>query len=64
LEFNADGTFKRLGIGPTDISDVKDGAWQIDPANGDEVRVEVDGQPQLMKIHDLKRDRMAIKRNS
>ena len=62
LQFNEDGTFKRIGIGATDISSVKDGAWQIDHANADQVHVEVDGQLQLLEIQDLKQDRMTIKR--
>jgi hypothetical protein len=62
LQFDEDGTFKRIGIGATDISSVKQGAWQIDHANADRVRVEVDGQPQMLEIHDLKQDRMTLKR--
>jgi hypothetical protein len=63
LEFNADGTFKRIGIGATDISNVHDGAWQIDDANAGHVRVEVDGKPQLLKIQDLQKDRLTVKRD-
>jgi hypothetical protein len=62
MQFNADGTFKRIGIGATDISSVKEGAWQVDRANADQVRVEVDGQPQTLEIQDLKADRLTVKR--
>ena len=62
LQFNADGTFKRIGIGATDLSSVKQGAWQVDPAKAGEVRVEVDGQPQTLQIEDLKQDRLTVKR--
>ncbi|MER8786013.1 hypothetical protein NKH60_33460 [Mesorhizobium sp. M1006] len=62
LQFNEDGTFERIGIGSTDISNVKEGAWQIDRSNAACVRVEVDGEPQLLEIKDLKHDRMTIKR--
>jgi hypothetical protein len=41
---------------------VKEGAWQIDRANVDRVRVEVDGEHQFLEIQDLKHDRMALKR--
>ena len=61
LQFNEDGTFKRIGIGATDISNVKEGAWQIDRTNAGSVRVEVDGEPQLLEIKELKQDRMTIK---
>src|SRR5262245_16748059 len=64
MKFNSDGTFKRIGIGPTDISSVKSGAWKIGPGSGNEVRVEVEGEPQLLKIEELKQDRLAIKRSS
>lgn len=62
LQFNEDGTFKRIGIGATDISSVKEGAWQIDRANADRVSVEVDGQAQLLEIRDIKPDRLTLKR--
>jgi hypothetical protein len=64
IEFNSDGTFKRIAIGSTDISNVRSGAWKIDAGNVDEVHVEVEGEPQLLKIQELKRDRLTIKRNS
>jgi hypothetical protein len=64
FKFEADGTFKRIGIGATDISKVKEGKWQFDQAKADHVHVEVDGEPQVMKIEDLKPDRMTIKRGS
>ncbi len=62
LQFNEDGTFKRIGIGATDISNVKEGAWEIDRTNPDLVRVEVDDERQFLEIQDLKQDRMTLKR--
>lgn len=62
LQFKQDGTFKRIGIGATDIASVRAGAWQIDDANADRVRVEVSDQSQVLEIQDLKRDRMTVKR--
>jgi len=62
LQFNEDGTFKRIGIGATDISNVKEGAWRIDRTNADRVQVEVDGEHQSLEIQDLKHDRMTLRR--
>jgi len=62
LEFAEDGTFKRIGIGATDVSNVKEGSWQLDDVNAGHVRVEVEGQPQVLEIRDLKQDRMTVKR--
>ena len=64
LAFNADGTFKRIGIGSTDISHVTEGVWRLDRADADQVHVEVDGQSQRMKIADLKPERLTIKRGA
>jgi hypothetical protein len=62
FEFNKDGTFKRIGIGATDISRVVQGAWNVKSADTKQVSVEVEGKPQLLEIEDLKPDRLAIKR--
>ncbi|TBB15612.1 hypothetical protein ELH51_36375 (plasmid) [Rhizobium ruizarguesonis] len=62
LQFNEDGTFKRIGIGSTDISNVKEGAWEIDRANAGSIRVDEAGKPQLLEIKELKQDRLTIKR--
>jgi len=62
FEFNGDGTFKRIGIGATDISSVTQGAWKIEAADAKEVAVKVDGESQLMEIQDLRPDRLAIKK--
>src|SRR5262245_55790425 len=58
--FSADGTVKRRGIGPTDISTVKEGQWQIDPAEPDKVRLELDGKTKVLRVRDLDQDRMVI----
>lgn len=62
LQFQQDGTFKRIGIGATDVSRVDEGAWQIADPNANQVRVEVDGRPQLLDLQDLQQDRLSIKR--
>src|SRR5258705_6314054 len=62
LEFSGDGTFKRIGIGATDISRVVEGSWKIESADAKEVSVTVDNEPRLMKIQELKQDRLAIKK--
>jgi hypothetical protein len=64
LEFQPDGTFKRIGIGRTDISNVTAGSWEIGASNADQVRIEVNGQPETIRIQELEEDRMSIKRNS
>jgi len=62
LEFSGDGTFKRIGIGATDISRVVEGSWKIESTGAKEVSVTVADEPHLMKIQDLKPDRLAIKK--
>ncbi len=62
LKFDPDGTFKRIGIGAADISQVKEGVWNS--AGADQVRVTVEGQSQLIKILELKQDRMSVARES
>jgi hypothetical protein len=64
LQFDKDGTFKRIGIGATDISNVQVGVWQIDRTKAGSVRVEVDGEPQTLEIKDLEQERMTIKRTT
>ncbi len=62
LQFDQNGTFKRIGIGATDISNVKEGAWRIDHSKPRAIRIEVDGEPHTLEINDLDQDRMTIKR--
>ncbi len=64
LKFDRDGTFKRIGIGATDISQVKEGVWKVASTGPDHVCVTVDGKPQPIKILELKQDRMSIARES
>jgi hypothetical protein len=64
LKFDPDGTFKQIGIGATDISKVKEGVWKVPSAGADHVCVSVEGQPQRIKILELKQDRMSIARES
>lgn len=63
FEFAADGTFKRVGIGATDISRVEQGSWKIEPDNTNQVSVKLQGESRSLEILDLKSDRLAIKRN-
>ncbi len=62
--FDADGTFKRVGIGATDVSEVTTGVWQVDDENPQAVRIVVGGSPQLLEIAGLTPDRLAIRRPS
>ena len=64
FEFLKDGTFKRIGIGATDISDVKQGVWEIDNATADRLRLKLDGPPQSLEIKDLDQNRLTVKRAS
>jgi hypothetical protein len=64
FQFNADGTFKRIGIGSTDVSKVKEGTWEINPANPDQIHVEIEGQDKLLKIRDLTHDRLTIQKGT
>jgi hypothetical protein len=65
-EFGPDGSLKRIGPGPTDISRVTEGAWQIEDASDEagaaRVRVELDGKPEVMDIETLEPDRMVVRR--
>jgi hypothetical protein len=63
-EFKPDGTVNRLGSGPTDIPQAKQGTWQIDEAKPDEIHVEIGGRDDVLKIQDLAPDRLAIQKSS
>jgi hypothetical protein len=63
-QFAEDGTVRRVGIGPTDVSQVATGTWQADGDSPERVRVVVDGRAQLLEIADLTPDRLAIRRAS
>ena len=62
LEFGADGSFKRIGIGATDISSVTQGGWRVDPGKTDRIQVEAGGAPQSLEIQSLDSDRLTVKR--
>ena len=64
FEFNADGTFKRVGIGPTDVAAVKEGTWEIDGAQPDQIKVAAGGKEQRLKIQDLGPDRLALAKDA
>lgn len=60
LVFNADGTFKRIGIGPTDISAVTEGTWKIaDPDTG-HIQVDINNARETLPVRSLERDRLTI----
>jgi hypothetical protein len=63
-QFDPDGTVKRVGIGATDVSEVRTGVWQVDDENPQGVRIVVGGTPQLLEIADLTPDRLVIRRPS
>lgn len=62
FEFVGDGTFKRVGIGATDISRVEQGSWKVEPAGVNQVSIKLEGEARSLEILDLKADRLAIKR--
>jgi hypothetical protein len=64
FEFNADGTLKHVGIGANDIPEVKEGTWQIDHANPDQIRVQIEGKDDVLQIQDLGPDRLTILKSS
>ena len=64
FQFNADGTFKRLGLGSTDVSLVTEGTWQFSDAHSDQIQVKIDGQSNLLKVVDLAQNRLTIQKNS
>ena len=64
FEFKEDGTFKRIGIGATDISRVEAGTWRIDDAQPDQIHVEVAGEDKVFQIQDLAPDRLSIQKSS
>lgn len=60
LEFREDGTFKRVAVGPTDVSTVTQGIWQlIDPQQG-RIRVTIDNAAEDLTVHSLHSDRLEI----
>jgi hypothetical protein len=60
--FNSDGTFARAGIGPTDVSNVVTGTWQMDDEHPDRIRLTAADRTHLLEIADLAPDRLAIRR--
>lgn len=64
FEFKPDGTYKRIGIGATDISRVEAGTWKIDDAHADQIHVEIAGEENVLQIRDLAPDRLTIQKTS
>ena len=62
--FHADGTVERVGIGATDVPEVRTGVWRVDDENPRGVRIDVGGTPQLLEIADLSPERLVIRRPS
>src|SRR5258705_10101208 len=56
FEFNADGTFKRIGIAPTDLSKVAEGTWEIQNENAGRVQIETGDSQNVMAIGSLNYD--------
>jgi hypothetical protein len=61
--FEADGTMKRVGIGPADVSAVKAGKWRIvDPESG-RIEVDVNNAREELTVQSLEEDRLVISKN-
>ena len=61
--FEADGTMKRVGIGPTDVSAVIIGKWRIvDPESG-RIEVDVNNAREELTVQSLEEDRLVISKN-
>lgn len=63
LVFHRDGTLKRIGIGPTDISAVKEGTWRIADAESGRIQVEVNNTQEELTVQSLEGDRLVISKN-
>jgi hypothetical protein len=62
LVFDAAGTFKRIGIGQTDISVVTQGTWQIVDPEAGRIRIDTNGASEEMTVTSLEGDRLAIRK--
>jgi hypothetical protein len=58
--FNQNGTLKWIGIGPTDISAVKDGSWRIADPHSLRIQVEVNNTHRELSVESLDGDRLVI----
>jgi hypothetical protein len=64
LLFEADGQFKRVGIGPTDTSSVSEGRWQLVDLAEKRIRVSSGEASEELKIVALEPDRLVVSRKS
>jgi hypothetical protein len=60
LEFKADGTFKRIGIGQTDVSAVTEGTWQIVEPEVGRIQVDINNNREDLTVRSLSGDRLTI----
>ncbi len=58
LVFHSDGTMKRIGIAPTDISAVQDGTWRFVELGSGRIEVEVNNTTEELTVQSLERDRL------
>jgi hypothetical protein len=62
LVFEAAGTFKRIGIGQTDVSAVTQGKWQIVDSEAGRIRIDANGASEELTVTSLASDRLAIRK--
>ena len=62
LVFDAAGTFKRIGIGQTDVSVVTQGIWQVVDAGAGQIRIEIGNSSEDLTVV-TREDRLAIRKN-
>jgi hypothetical protein len=62
LVFDAAGTFKRIGIGQTDVSTVTQGTWQLVDAGSGRIRIEIGNASEELTVVSLEADRLAIRK--
>jgi hypothetical protein len=62
LVFEAAGTFKRIGIGQTDVSAVTQGKWQIVDPEAGRIRIDDNGASEELTVTSLASDRLAIRK--
>jgi hypothetical protein len=64
LEFNRDGSFKRIRIGANDVSAVSEGNWKIAEPDSDRIQVELSNGREDLAVQSLVRDRLTISKRS
>lgn len=64
LVFNADGTMKRIGIGPTDVSAVKEGTWRIVEPESGRIEVYVNNSREELTVRSLEGNQLVISKHN